>query len=330
MVSVIIPTRNRAKCLKVAIESISGQSLDSSEYEIIVMDNGSTDDTARIVNEINVKSPHIRYYIAPEPGLHVGRHLGARMARGDILAYVDDDIIATPDWLLAIRDAFKDPGVAMVGGKILPKWEGDVPDWVDLFKVETEGGWTNGYLSLLDLGDTTKNISALYVYGCNFSIRKPVLFECEGFHPDGMPHERIQYRGDGETALSRAVMKKKYKTIYEPRATVYHLVPPERLTIEYFCLRAFNQGVSDSYAEIRRKYELQKINDIFSDRALTLWDNLRKQIRPIMFWRHRRGDQLHTVKRKAAMAYEEGILFHRKQVKNDPELLEYIVKKTYL
>lgn len=329
--SVIIPTLNRSEYLKQAAESILNQTLPADNYEIIVVDNGSTDNTKEIVDAAIAVYPNhnILYFYEPLPGLHVGRHLGAKEARGDILVFVDDDIIATPEWLKSIKNAFNNPKVGLVGGRIFPKWESDVPDWINLFKSETEYGWTIGYLSLLDFGDVLKEIPAYYVYGCNFSIRKSVLYECGGFHPDSMPQELIRYRGDGETALSLAVMQKGYKSIYEPKAAVYHRVPPERLTIDYFCHRAFNQGVSDSYTEVRRKHGLDNVFPRNSEKASLLLSRLKKLSKLFMYWKTKIVPERHPVKKQIIRAYERGKSYHRKQVAKDHKLLEYILKENY-
>lgn len=327
--SVIVPTRNRALFLKDALDSILNQNLSADEFEILVLDNGSTDATAEVMEESMSKSNQIRYFFVPEPGLHVGRHLGAHEAKGEILIFVDDDIIVTSGWLEAIKKAFDDPEAALVSGKILPKWEGDVPDWINLFRSEVEYGWTIGYLSLLDFGDETKIIPSVFVYGCNFSIRKSVLFECGGFHPDSMPQELIQYRGDGESALSLTIMGKGYKSFYEPKASVYHRIPPERLTLDYFCRRAFNQGVSDSYTEIRRKHGLDNIFPRNSEKASLLSRRLEKLSKLFMHWKTKIVPEQHPVKKQIIRAYEKGKSYHRKQVAKDPKLLEYVLKENY-
>jgi hypothetical protein len=237
------------------------------------------------------------------------------MARGEILVFTDDDIIAAPHWLAAIDSAFSDRHVALVGGKILPRWEGDVPAWIDFFKSELEPGWALGHLSLLDYGDSPREMPASYVYGCNFAVRRSVLYECGGFHPDSVPQELIQFRGDGETALAGEIEKKGYRVFYEPEATVYHRVPSERITVEYFCKRAFNQGVSDSYTEIRKNGGVLHMAAVeekqgFVSRLLSM----RRE---------------HPIRRQVRQAYLSGKEFHRKSVEADPELLRYVLKETY-
>ena len=315
MLSVIIPTRNRAALLKDALESICVQSLTSDCFEVLVIDNASTDNTRLIVEESRTSHPDIHYIHEEKPGLHNGRHRGAQQAKGEVLVFVDDDIIAAPGWLKAIHETFKDPAVALAGGKILPKWEGDVPRWIELFTVRTELGWTIGNLSLLDFGDMKKDIPAGYVYGCNFSIRKSVLFECGGFHPDAMPQELIRYRGDGESALSRKIMEKGYRIVYEPDALVYHRVPKERLTADYFCRRAFNQGISDSFTEIRRNGGVLGTMDHRENGGMIN--------RLIRMFREK------PIQKEVRVSYLEGKEYHRKMVESDPEILDYVLRETY-
>jgi glycosyltransferase involved in cell wall biosynthesis len=328
--SVIIPTRNRADYLKDALESVLNQTLNKDIYEIIVIDNGSTDNTREVVEQLNqLHQKRIRYFYEPTPGLHVGRHLGAKESRSDILVYTDDDIIAFPEWLKAVRSAFSDPKVALVGGKILPRWEGEVPDWVALFKDTDQYGWSNGYLSILDFGDKRQEIPAFYVYGCNFSIRKSVMYECGGFHPDSMPQELIRFRGDGETGLATAIMEKGYKTIYEPKAAVYHRVPPERLTLEYFCRRAFNQGVSDSYTQIR-KYKGLDIPQPKIHLNLSLLKGLKDWAKQVAFNRKQaRKEKTNLILAKVQQSYKDGRRYHREQVASDLELLAFVLREHY-
>src|SRR5262249_31079384 len=146
----------------------------------------------------------LRYVYDASPGLHVGRHHGFREAEGDILVFIDDDIEAFPTLLSSIEEAFEDNEVALVGGKCLPKYDGRVPEWLSAMWVPNSRGERSfGYLSLIDLGEVPKRVDPLLVFGCNFSIRRAVLTEAGGFHPDGFPEQLTRFRGDGETYVSR-------------------------------------------------------------------------------------------------------------------------------
>ena len=252
--SVIIPTRNRADLLRKTLKSIALQTFPFDEFEVIVVDNGSTDNTKQIVENCINDIKNIRYLYDPIPGLHVGRHRGLKEAKAELLVYADDDIEAFPEWLEGVWESFRDSNVVLAGGKNLPKWETEPPYWIyEMWMDINDYGHSLWYLSILDFGNEIIEIDPGYVWGCNFSIRKKTLLEAKGFHPDGFPQDMIKYRGDGETSVSDYIRKKNYKTIYNPKASVYHFVPKNRMTLDYFCKRAFNQGISDSYTEIRKK-----------------------------------------------------------------------------
>ncbi|MCK4816436.1 glycosyltransferase family 2 protein, partial [bacterium] len=108
VLSVIITTRNRSKALSYALESITKQTLYSQLFEVIIVDNGSTDSTREVVDSFTGQIPTLRYYYEGSPGLHVGRHKGLNEAKSNILVYADDDIEAFPTWLEAIAEAFED------------------------------------------------------------------------------------------------------------------------------------------------------------------------------------------------------------------------------
>lgn len=331
-VTVVIPTRNRVKLLDSALNSILNQTLCSDLFEIIVVDNGSTDKTKEAVNGYVNSYSNVYYYFEKEPGLHVGRHVGAQKANGEVLVFCDDDIIATPCWLESIHDAFKDSTVALVGGKVLPEWEGAPPRWIEQFKKPYgNNGWSLGHLSLVDFGDQEMDFDPCYVYGCNYAIRKDILYQCGGFRPDAMPQELIRYRGDGETGLSMQIAKKGLRSVYVPTAMVYHRVPLERLTVEYFCRRAFNQGVSDSYTEIRCCGAVCFMGYKKTIRAFIT--SLEIGIAPIktfvmgLFSSSKQMSHKITVAVKTS--YRQGYAYHRKEVRNDPELLAYVIREHY-
>ena len=253
--SVVIPTKNRSDLLSENLESLLAQTLPSEEFEVIIVDNGSTDNTKEIISSFKDKIENLKYFYIEKPGLHVGRHKGLKEATSDILVYADDDIVAFPEWLEGIWESFQDERVVLVGGKNLPKWEGEPPYWIyEMWMNINEYGHALGHLSILDFGDEIIEIDPVYVWGCNFSIRKNVLLEAGGFHPDGFPQEMIMYRGDGETYISEYIRNRGLKALYNPKASVNHFVPRSRMTLDYFCKRSFNQGISNSYSEIRNKH----------------------------------------------------------------------------
>jgi len=253
MLSVIIPTRNRAYLLAPALESLTIQSLSVDKFEVLVIDNGSTDKTAQVSQHYGLRLTNLRYFFVPEPGLHVGRHKGMLEAQGDILVFADDDIEAFPSWLASIQESFASPDVAMVGGNNFPMFLDAPPAWLLAMwqTADLAGIKSISALSVIEFPDTQREISPFQIWGCNFAIRKQVLFAANGFHPDGMPKELIRFRGDGETHVSQYVAQSGMKCVFNAGASVHHKVTPERMSFAYFRQRGFNQGVSDSYTALR-------------------------------------------------------------------------------
>ena len=93
--SVIIPTRNRADDLRDVLQSLLNQTLGSDRFEVLVVDNGSTDDTCSVAGEFTCSCGNFHYFFEKTPGLHAGRHRGLMEAAGDVLVFVDDDIVAS-------------------------------------------------------------------------------------------------------------------------------------------------------------------------------------------------------------------------------------------
>lgn len=322
--SIIIPTINRSVSLNIAINSLLTLNASPQDYEILIVDNASTDNT-KAVSEAAIESNRdrqMKYYYEPVPGLLSGRHRGAFESRQEILVYVDDDIEADPEWLSAIAEAFEDPEVHLVGGKNLPKYESTPPDWLDAFWYRDGSISQCFYLSIVDLGDQIAEIDPLYVWGLNLAIRRRTLFELGGFNPDGVPKTFIRYRGDGDTGLAWKVKAAGYKVIYQPTALVYHLVPNQRLTIDYFVERMFSAGVSDSYTTIRRNGGIK-----FDWKMQEPVPQIKRLCRRIAS--RLSADPYTIIRQRVREAWMSGYSFHQKQVSEDPELLKWVLKENY-
>lgn len=330
MISVVIPTRNRAALLQNALDSLTRQTVSDDVFEVIVVDNGSTDGTADTVRGFTTRLPGLRCVHESEPGLHAGRHRGVHEAQGEVLVFADDDIEALPSWLSAIEEAFTDTEVVLVGGNNLPLFVNEPPAWLRRLwqRPGSIGGRALAALSLLELPGPVRSISPFYVWGCNFSVRRSTLLAAGGFHPDSMPRERIRFRGDGETHVSEYVVRSRGRCLFHPAASVYHKVVPGRMTFDYFHERGFNQGVSDSFAALRRRHVKGSIQNITSTAPLSqrlvrfgrrkVWDFLSST-----------ADTRHAL-RQLATGYRKGYAFHQHAFASDSEVRAWVVKPNYL
>jgi glucosyl-dolichyl phosphate glucuronosyltransferase len=261
IISVIVPTYNRATLLNKTLTSLSAQEYPKEDYEIIVVDNSSTDNTKEVVHNFAISHASVRYVYAGNPGLHNARHAGAEAAKGEILLYIDDDVLTEKKLLLEIVKIYSAPDVGCVGGKILPLWESEPPKWIHQI--------SKSYLSILDDEEGPKEVK--WIYGCNFAIRKDLLFKLEGFNPDGFCDPKMWwYRGDGEYGLLEKVHQSGHKVLYTPNAIVWHFIPQNRLTLEYFKERAFKGGIEASYRKYRMSDKLTSINLLMRSIAFRL------------------------------------------------------------
>jgi glycosyltransferase involved in cell wall biosynthesis len=239
-----MPSYNRANMIGITIESFIRQKYPADRYEIIVADNNSTDSTKEVVLGLAATSPiPITYLFEPRQGVHYARNMAAKQARGDILYFTDDDMIADSNLLDAIVRPFAMGfNVGSATGKVSPKWEVEPPAWILAF-------CNNMLLSLNNRQEEL--VVAPYdigVFSCHQAITREAFFKSGGFNPENTAGEWI---GDGETGLNIKLKNLGYHFAYVGAAIIYHMIPPTRLTQLYLNKRLANQGNSDSYTAYR-------------------------------------------------------------------------------
>jgi len=241
-ISAIICTHNRDDYLGAAIDSLLAQ--DYASYEIIVVDNASTDNTRSVVD---ARSPHPRlhYVYEAQLGLSVARNAGARAAQGSILAYLDDDAEASPSWLTALAKIYEtNDAVAIAGGKVTLIWPPGrtAPKWIS----------TNmsGNLGAYDLGDDIVYITepGLTPRGLNYSIRADFLDKIGGFDPN-LGRVGKNLLSNEELYMTEKALTMGFQVAYLPDALVAHNVAPSRLSPTWFMSRSWWQGISECYRE---------------------------------------------------------------------------------
>ncbi len=177
------------------------QETETVRYEVIVVDNNSTDNTAEIVRSFSVCDIPVRYIFEPRIGVSHGRNAGVLAARAEVIAFTDDDVRAEKGWVGAVhRTLLERPDVDCIGGKILPHWPGSLPRWLD------RRHWSP--LAVLDYGDDVIEISAgnpRCLLTANMAIRRPV-FDRVGYFSPAFPrcqdHElQLRYWRAGGRAL---------------------------------------------------------------------------------------------------------------------------------
>jgi glycosyltransferase involved in cell wall biosynthesis len=176
-VSVVVPTHNRAVFLRRCIESLLGQESDKHWYEVVVVDDGSEDDTPRVIAEV-ARSPRgsqLRYVRQAHRGMVQARMKGIETARGELIVFIDDDAFAPPAWLQHLAAAALEPGVAMVGGPVRPAPSDELRAGID------ERGrlvWSGFHAY-----PNTKRVEVDFVRGANMALWRWAIEAIGGFDP---------------------------------------------------------------------------------------------------------------------------------------------------
>lgn len=237
-ISAIVCTHNGQKVLMKAVQSLVDQTLAKQEYEILIVDNASTDGTREIIRQFE-QEPNLKYIFEANLGLSHARNTGWQKAQGEFVAYLDDDAVACPEWLERIVDAFKcEPNVGAVGGKVDPIWEVNPPSWINDFMQR--------FLSVLNWSETPIFLDdSKYLVGANISFPKIVLEKFSGF-PINLGRKGKSLISNEEIDLIKKIKGDGQKIFYHPQISVRHLIPAARLNSAWFRRRWFTQGISDA------------------------------------------------------------------------------------
>jgi len=248
-ISAVICTHNNANSLKTTINSQIEQEVNEDEFEILVVDNASTDNTRQIVLDFQREWSNLRYTYEEKLGISQARNKGIQDARGRYIAYIDDDVIANSNWIssfLLCLDRLT-PTPDIIGGKILLKYEvANIPGYVSSL-VEV-------YFSKIDYGNNgffvNKSKLTHYFNSANLCINKKV------FGKIGIFDTRLGSRGNiarsrEETDIIEKAFKQNFVMYYEPAAGVTHFIKKHRLKRRYIFHRFFTEGVSQVLTEIK-------------------------------------------------------------------------------
>ena len=252
--TVLIPTYNRAALLDETLGYLRHTIVrPQRRWEVLVVDNNSTDDTRRVVERHATSFPvPLRYLHEPAQGRSNALNAGISAAHGEIVAMTDDDVRVDEGWLeaacAALLDA-TDPTVDYAGGPVAPIWEANPPEWLDLTRGDL---W--GTIAIQDHGtqpfdyDQGRKVPL----GANMAARRSLFDRIGGFRTDlGRSSGRLVMGQEVPELLMRA-RAAGLRGRYVPSMRVHHHIPARRLEREYFRRWWFGKGVSRSVLERSR------------------------------------------------------------------------------
>jgi glucosyl-dolichyl phosphate glucuronosyltransferase len=238
-ISVILCTYNRAHSLAKSLESVISSVVSPDlEWEILVVDNNSKDETREVVSQYCRLHPGlVRYTFEAQQGLSNARNAGIREARGEIVAFMDDDVMVEPTWLQNLTASLHDGRWSGAGGRVCPPPDFIQPDWLTL-----DGGLmdSSGVLALFDAGAVAGELKRP-PFGANMAFRKIMFLKYGDFRTDlGRCGDSLI--GNEDTEFAGRLLAAGERLRYEPAAVVYHPVPKERLNKKYFLSWWFAYG----------------------------------------------------------------------------------------
>jgi glycosyltransferase involved in cell wall biosynthesis len=218
LISVVTYTHNRSGFLIHLLDSISSQSLDWKEYEVVVVDNHSTDQTRSVVEHYSKSHPQIRYIYEEKLGTSTARNRGWQEATGEYIGFVDDDGEVSSEWLRNASILIQEMAPEVFGGPVYPFYMNTNPSW---FKDE--------YAATIQ-GELARPLQENeYLSGSNLFIKRTLLERLNGFDEFLGPHGK-QFGYGEETDFVRRVRKEVPEAViyYDPRIFNYHLWRPEK------------------------------------------------------------------------------------------------------
>ncbi|MBI5082086.1 MAG: glycosyltransferase family 2 protein [Chloroflexi bacterium] len=253
LITVVVCTFNRASLLRTCLQSLVEQSVDVSCYEVVVVNNNSTDSTPQVVKEFSDQRSNFSGVVEKTQGLANARNSGWRIASGEYVAYIDDDCKAPPEWIAVAKEIIEQVSPTVFGGPNFAFYNTPKPPWYkDIYSSTT-------------LGDHSRVLSAReHLIGNNIFFQHTILDALGGFNSQlGMIGDKIAYGEETEMVMRIRSTMNDAITYYEPRLYVYHLVRPEKMRLDWTVSQSFASG-----------WYSAKVFKVETSRSFTLWRSL--------------------------------------------------------
>ncbi|MDR0427455.1 MAG: glycosyltransferase [Dysgonamonadaceae bacterium] len=228
--SVVVCTYNRADYLAKTLESIALQEYPGNCFEVIIVDNNSSDNTKEVCDKYSSRFPilPIRYFKETQQGISFGRNKGVNEAQGEIIAFIDDDETIRPDYLEHLNKLFNQyPDAELCSGPVVPIYEATPPDWLSPY---IERAVTGAY----DKGNKIKTVGPNDYPGTGHATFKKELFiKYGGFNTD-LGRRGSSLMGAEDKDFFLRLIQNGIKCYYLPSAEIFHHIPKEKLTDDFF------------------------------------------------------------------------------------------------
>lgn len=241
MISIIVCTYNRAKYLYDALASIASNDFPHDEYEIVLVNNNSTDDTEKKCKQFTANYPDVtfRYCSENKQGLSFARNKGIAESKGDFLVFLDDDVVVKSDYLRNLKTNLDNtPDLMAFGGKITPRFEaGHPPKWLNR--------WMYSLISATNCPDKVQKYGKhKYPIGANMGFRRQCL-EKSGYFNTELGRTGNILLGGEEKDIFIKIKGLEMEIYYFPDVEIEHIIPESRTTEEYIERVGLGVGISE-------------------------------------------------------------------------------------
>lgn len=238
--SVIICTYNRANYIPGLFKSLVTQTCDKLNYEIVFVNNNSKDNTEEICKQFQIENKGItfKYFNETKQGLSFARNRGIKESTGEILVFIDDDAIASENYLIEILTFFEqNQHITAGGGRIFPKYETKRPNWMSVF--------LEPIISVINIGNKNKKFPAgKFPVGANMFFRK-IVFDEIGLFNTMLGRTGRNMLGGEEKDIFNRLKNRGALIFYLADAWIYHIIPENRLTQDFIKKQATGIGISE-------------------------------------------------------------------------------------
>lgn len=239
--SVVVSTYNRAKYLIQTLESIALQDYPVKDYELIIIDNNSTDHTEEVCHRFISSHPDrpIHYFKELQQGISYGRNRGVCEAHGTIIAFVDDDETIQPDYLSVLNGFFvNNHQAALCCGPVIPVYEATPPDWLSPYISRLITG-------AYDRGVQIKILGAKDCPGTGHATFKKDLFVRFGAFNTDLGRKGSSLMGAEDKDFFLRLIENGIDCYYLPQAKIFHHIPASKLTEDFFTKITYALGKSE-------------------------------------------------------------------------------------
>jgi glycosyltransferase involved in cell wall biosynthesis len=228
-ITAVVCTYNRGESLGTTLTSLATMKVpESVEWEVLLVDNNSSDQSRKIGEAFCRRYPgRFRYVFEPKQGLSHARNRGIREAKGEIIAFTDDDVTADSEWLQNLTAPLQSGEWAGGGGRVLPLWTCAVPRW-----LPNDGRYALAPLTVFDLGPIPGQLAET-PFGANMAYRREVFWKYGCFRTD-LGRRPGSLIGHEDVEFGNRLLAAGERLRYEPSAKIYHPVQDDRIQKKYF------------------------------------------------------------------------------------------------